>query len=76
MDNRHHYGVFFRLQGPERYAGCYQLARWARYGDKQSAVRHARTVHGYVVRVGYGRSSAWDAPTLRVSGDVVADFRQ
>lgn len=73
---RAHYAVFFTLAGPEKYPGLSLLSRWTRLTNKRAAVAYARRVGGYVVRVGYGSTDAWDAPTFRVCGDVVADHRR
>lgn len=63
-----HYAVFWQEQSRA-------AAMWCRARTKRAAVAQARKVRGYVVRVNYGSRDAWDAPTFKVCGDVVADYR-
>ncbi len=63
-----HYGIFWTDPDHGR-------AMWQRATSKRVAVRRARQVNGYVITVGHGRNMAWDAPTFKVCGDVVADYR-
>ena len=65
-DNRRHYAIFFERDGKQL---------WVRSRTKREAVRYARSVNGIVGMVGYASTSAWDAPTFKVSATVVADFR-
>jgi hypothetical protein len=59
-----HYGVFL----PD--------GTWARSTNKRVAIAAAKKRGGYVVAVNHGKNDAWDAPTFRHVGDVVADFRK
>lgn len=63
-----HYGIFWTDHTIGR-------DMWARCTNRRTAERHARKVGGYVVRVATGGRMAWDAPTFRVSGDMIADYR-
>jgi hypothetical protein len=66
------YGVFFVDQITGR-------AMWCLGRNKRAARRRARTELGYVIEVtnafGYGAPSAWDAPTFKVCGNRIADYR-
>jgi hypothetical protein len=65
---RQHYAIFWTHPLDGRPV-------WCRCTNRRRARQHARAVAGYVVSMTYGHRSAWDAPTFRSSGDVIADYR-
>ena len=60
------------------YAVFLPGAKWARTHNKKEALAFARQHGGYVTRMPYSHAGngAWDAPTWRVSSEVIADFRE
>lgn len=68
-DNRAHYAVFWHEAGGER------SPKWCRVSNRRNAIIKARYERGYAVRVPYGSNMVWDAPTFKVCGDVISDFR-
>lgn len=61
------YGIFTTLNGK---------AAWTMVRNKRVALRHAKLWKAYVVRVSDDPSiGAWDAPTFRAVGQMIADYR-
>jgi hypothetical protein len=62
------YGIFAQVNGK---------AHWTMVRNKRQALSHARRWKAYVVRVTDDPSiGAWDAPTFKALGDVIADYRR
>lgn len=56
--------------------GVFIGSKWCMGRNKRRALKYARDNHGYVMRVtDCPEISAYDAPTFRVLGELVADYR-